>query len=124
MSYDETKNFVEKIMRSRWWKSRMPNVRHLKLKDGRGTRYARGGRYGFRGIVLNIPRWARHPLVILHEMAHTMTPPNHITPSHGPTFCANNLDLIKRWINKDAWLEMKALYKSHKVKFRREKKGQ
>ncbi len=115
MSTHEVREFVEKIMRSRWWKSRMPYVHHLHLKDGRGTRWARGYSIG-SSLVLNLPRWARYPLIILHEMAHGMLPGKRISP-HGRRFCANFLDLIKRWMGREAWFEMKDCYKTQRVKY-------
>ena len=39
----------------------------LKIKDGRGTRTARGGAWH-----LNLPLWARHPELVIHEIAHTV----------------------------------------------------
>lgn len=119
MSIAECRDYIERIMRSRWWKSRMPNVWHLNLKDGRGTRRARGGRHG-DGIKINLPRWARHPIVILHEIAHTITPKSrYIAASHGRQFCSNYLALIKRWVGHEAWREMKDHFKKGRVKYRR-----
>lgn len=116
MTIHEVGEYVGKIMRSRWWKSRMPNVRFLDLVDGRGTRWATGSRRA-AWIFLNIPRWARQPLIILHELAHCMTGPDFLHPFHGREFCANHLDLIKRWLGREAWLEMKECYKDKRVKY-------
>ncbi len=119
MTIDEVREFIEKIMRSRWWKVRMPDDTYLNLKDGRRTRWARGGKHGSE-IRINLPRWARHPIVILHEMAHTITPMDRcVAASHGRQFCSNYLALIKRWMGREAWLEMKGLFKNKRVKYTR-----
>lgn len=48
------------------------------LSDGRGTRIARGSRYR-----INLPAWARNPVVVLHEAAHGIAPPG---TRHGPVW--------------------------------------
>ncbi len=95
----------------------MPNDTYLNLKDGHGTRRARGGAHGAE-IRINLPHWARHPIVILHEIAHTITPMDrYIAASHGRQFCSNYLALIKRWMGRDAWLEMKEQFRMKRVKY-------
>ena len=65
------------------------------LKDGRGTRFARGS-----SRVINLPGWARKTWVVLHEIAHSiqMGKRDLFTPFeyqyHGPEFMRLFLDLL------------------------------
>ena len=40
-------------------------MREVRIRDGRGTRCA----YSYGGSI-GLPKWARQPVVVLHEMAH------------------------------------------------------
>ncbi len=119
----EIEDFLDKIVRSRWMhtiarKNGNFYVHAVIIRDGRGTRSGFAYRYSMSGTaVLNLPRWSRSKLVILHEFAHTLTPDNRA--AHGPEFCANFLDLVRRWIDKDTHAALKDSFRDHRVKFRR-----
>jgi putative metallohydrolase (TIGR04338 family) len=49
--------------------------------------------------VLKLPKWARSRWVILHEMAHRLTPADE---AHGPRFVGVLIGLVCRWIGYDA----------------------
>jgi len=125
-SVSEIEDFVNKIVRSRWMntiarKNGNYYVHSVEIKDGRGTRNGFAYRYALSGhAVLNLPRWSRSKLVVLHEFAHTLTPDRYA--AHGPEFCANYLDLVKRWIDKDTHAALKDSFQQHRVSFRRPSK--
>lgn len=60
-----------------------------RVKDGRGTTAARGSRW-----TINLPRWARTPRVVLHEVAHALGPEG---AAHGPEFARLHLELLNRY---------------------------
>lgn len=49
--------------------------------------------------VIKLPRWARSRWVILHEMAHRLTPTDE---AHGPRFVGVLIGLAARWLEYDA----------------------
>lgn len=49
--------------------------------------------------VIKLPRWARSRWVILHEMAHRLTPQDE---AHGPRFVGVLIGLAARWLDYDA----------------------
>ena len=52
--------------------------------------------------VLKLPKWARNPWVVLHEMAHRLTPNDE---PHGPRFVGVLIGLVARHDGRDAnWL--------------------
>lgn len=119
MSLDEIKEWIDGLARKRWWKNRWPHApRFIQLADGRGTRWARGDYVGWK---LNIPKWARQPLVVLHEYAHLLTCSDESYASedwaaHGPEFAARFLYLIRKAISEDAYREMREIFKKDRVK--------
>ena len=122
MPLEEIKAWVEKIVESRWMRGRY-NFAHCagmpKVKDGRGTRWARGG-----ASFMTLPCWSRSRLVVLHELAHVIQHREYIwtVAGHGREFCSIFLALVYRWIGKDAGDELRAAFKAKKVKFIKSKK--
>lgn len=49
--------------------------------------------------VIKLPKWARSRWVILHEMAHRLTPEDE---AHGPRFVGVLIGLAARWLEYDA----------------------
>lgn len=48
---------------------------------------------------ITLPRWARSRWVILHELAHRLTPRDE---AHGPRFVGVLMGLVARWLDYDA----------------------
>ena len=117
-SYNEVIEFVDFITSQKWFKNAYPNVLDIFVKDGRGRKNAAGwpaswDSFGYGKIA--IPRWARHRLVILHEIAHVVT--HHKHAWHGRQFCENFLFLIYFVIDQKAGNEMEKLFIKNKVKY-------
>lgn len=109
----ETRAFVNKIVKSAWFKRRWPrrSLAGVYIKDGRGTRNATGSNTG----TLNFPRWSRFPLVICHELAHVVT--SSARRSHGRVYCHNYLAIVRHVMGKEASDELKRCFKEGKVKY-------
>ena len=85
-------------------------VRAPGIRDGRGCRSARGGRYS-----LTLPVWARTPRIVLHECAHGIQEAFHRSiwwkaregrgprdwSAHGAVFARIFLDLLARYAGDD-----------------------
>jgi len=111
----EVQAFVDRVTRSRWWKSRS-RVGKIVVKDGRGGMSARA--YRSRGqSVIAIPRWARTRRVVLHELSHHLTP--WTAAAHGNLFAANLVDLVRRWMGPDEAEALKESFRQAKVRHRR-----
>lgn len=95
MTMTEIRRWVGRLTRSSWWRRRFPGCRYIAVRDGRGRRSAAGQNCGHFGVI-KLPRWARNPLVVLHEVAHAVQPRR--TAAHGPEFARIYLDLVRRWI--------------------------
>jgi putative metallohydrolase (TIGR04338 family) len=120
MSLDEIREWINGLARKRWFKNRWPSAsrRFVRLKDGRGTTWARGD---YRRWRLNLPKWARQPLVVLHEYAHLLTDFDEASAGedwqpHGPEFAARFLYLIRKAISEEAYREMRRIFKKDRVK--------
>lgn len=62
---------------------------------------------------ITLPRWARSRWVILHELAHRLTPRDE---AHGPRFVGVLMGLLARWCDLDAH-ELMRMAEEHGVKF-------
>ena len=117
--------YINKIVDSRWWKART-DVERVTAWDGRGCSNASAGWHGNYGRYrrrregwgINLPRWARVEVVILHELAHVLTR-RYKTPSHGRAFCRNYLALVGCWMGKDQAAKLRASFRECGVKWRR-----
>ena len=78
------------------------------LKDGRGTRAARGS-----CRTINLPKWARTNWIVLHEYTHAITEDKHC-----PNFARQYLKLVKRFIGKTESDILRLSFKQYKVKYR------
>jgi putative metallohydrolase (TIGR04338 family) len=119
-SYQETQDFVDRITRTRWWLNRQ-GPPFVYVKDGRGTRWALAfdpyvtpkGEY--RPATINLPRWARDPIVVLHELTHILTPATEA--AHGETFCGTYLALVKRFMDIETRDALRQSFREHGVKW-------
>lgn len=84
MTLDECKALIKKIFRRN-----TPCV-----KDGRGTRYPRGGRWK-----INLPVWSRKNWIVLHECAHAKCDFNHEYDNHGPLFMRTYVELLHKHLS-------------------------
>lgn len=124
-SLDGVHQFVADVTRKTWFTVRWPYAQAVKvggkwtdrwrIKDGRGCRSARGSH-----LFMVLPCWARHPLVILHEMAHGLSCDD---PAHGWRFAETFLTLVHHTLGKDAGDELKRLFRENRVHFRPKRKG-
>ncbi|HTJ62129.1 MAG TPA: hypothetical protein VL333_13140 [Candidatus Saccharimonadales bacterium] len=102
--------FVEKVERDAWFRKHYGRWR-FRISDGRGTRIARGG-----GGWLNLPRWSRTPVVMLHEIAHNVAPSD---AWHDWRFCQVHLALVRHFLGREAHDVLRAMYRECKVRYKR-----
>jgi putative metallohydrolase (TIGR04338 family) len=78
---------------------------HYEIRDGVG--------------VIAVPeqstRWALRELVVLHEVAHHLTP---VEPAHGPEFAATLATLAETVMGPEAGHVLRVLYDKHGVRLR------
>jgi putative metallohydrolase (TIGR04338 family) len=126
-TYRETQKYVNDITKTRWWQNR-GGPPFVLVKDGRGTTWAKAwdpyttDKGEDRPATISLPRWARDPVVVLHELSHILTPDTEA--AHGPAYCANYLTLVKRFIGEEAHRTLRDSFKEHKVKWYSERKDQ
>lgn len=117
----DVERYVKRVIRSKFWDQQVNGRCHVpRIGDGRGRRSA----YGNSGEVV-FPRWARFPMVILHELAHTAICRTHHhsrVAAHGHEFAAMFLKLVSRFMGTQVHDELKASFKAHGVRFRPKRK--
>ena len=81
--------YVDELVGADWFLARW-GQRAFEVRPGFGHRRATADEHG----VLQMPRWARSELVLLHEVAHCLTP--RTVASHGPEYAGVLLALTRR----------------------------
>src|SRR5262245_65586651 len=119
MEFADACRYVAMVWRSPWTRRTFPLAVHAvpRVKDGRGTRIARGGLYR-----INLPRWARTKPVMLHEIAHSLTVDRLDEGVHGRTFARNFLALVQHFLGRDAAKALRASFRKHRVRYNRKRR--
>lgn len=110
-----TIRYVRQVEATATWRKilsksgRLPVPGGLKVKDGRGCRWARGGRHH-----LTLPVWARTRPVILHELAHAATADG---AKHNWPFCAAYLLLVGQFLGSAARDRLKEEFRAARIRF-------
>lgn len=86
LTLDECTVLVHKALRRYGITSTVP------VKDGRGHRWARGG-----AREIELPRWARNELVVLHEAAHAVV--DFLERRHGVTVSAHGPEFMRVFVS-------------------------
>ena len=81
--------YVEDLAAAEWFEARW-GARAFDVRPGHGHRKATADEHG----VLQMPRWARTELVLLHEVAHCLTPGGR--PPHGAEYAGILVCLVRR----------------------------
>lgn len=86
---DRLQAYVDALARADWFAARWPD-RSFEVRPGFGHRKATADVNG----VLQMPKWARSELVLLHEVAHCLTPWSFA--AHGPEYAGVLLSVVRR----------------------------
>jgi putative metallohydrolase (TIGR04338 family) len=81
--------YVDRLCEADWFLARW-GARTIEVRPGFGHRRATADSEG----VLQMPKWARTELVLLHEVAHCLTPST--CAGHGPEYAGVLLALARR----------------------------
>jgi putative metallohydrolase (TIGR04338 family) len=119
-SFEEVNAFVAKVFASAWFKRHFPQAyRPPRLHEHNGGRTAFA-----RGYSIHLPKndFGKKKWVVLHELAHCLTPSRsqeagHILQSHGREFCAIYLKLIGHGIGPKTQKALRDSFRQHKVKY-------
>ena len=114
--------YVDKVVNSRWWTRRYPHCRNVIVSPKRGgTAYGMPPQTWARPVTgeILLPPWAMNERVIIHELSHCAAPMT--IAWHGREYCAIFLEMITRWMGKEAGTELRNGFKKYKAKYRRTK---
>lgn len=101
--------YVDAVAACEWFEARW-GPRRFEVRPGHGHRRATATRDG----VLQLPRWARRELVVLHEMAHPLTA-DGVAP-HGPEFAGILLALVRRAMGVGVAQSLEDAFALHRVR--------
>jgi putative metallohydrolase (TIGR04338 family) len=102
--------YVDALAATSWFEARWGS-RTFDVRPGHGHRRATAARDG----VLQMPRWARTEVVVLHEVAHCLTPVEF--PAHGPEYAGVLLSLVRRAIDPGTGQRLEDAFGRHGVRW-------
>lgn len=122
-SIDEIQAYVDDMIASAWWRSEFAGIEAIEVRMGKEeTDLARGGadlfwdeaedswEAGASGHI-ELPPWAWTELVVLHEVAHVLSPGS----KHGPLFARSFHHLVARKLGESAASELALAYAAEGV---------
>lgn len=140
MTLQEIERFVDKAIRSAWFRRRWRLSTTFRIGDGRGARratYQHAGRwYQKNGATsyemeqvdmpdtLKFPKWARQEIIVIHELAHWCVhgryrpPHSEEVASHGREYANIFLELVGHFMGSEVRAELVDAFKRHRVKWR------
>lgn len=102
--------YVDELATTEWFVTRWGR-RSFEVRPGHGHRRATADRNG----VLQLPRWSRTELVVLHEVAHCLTPERYA--AHGPEYAGVFLSLVRRRLSPAAGQALEDAFGRHRVRW-------
>lgn len=113
----DIERFIKKQLARKAITRRYPDAtRRVEVGDGRGRRAA----CAWGDWKISIPLWARHEVVVIHELAHIVTNRHfgsYGVAAHGWQFCSVFLDLVRFIMGREAHDALKGSFKKYRVKF-------
>ena len=102
--------YVDDLGGTDWFRARWGD-RAFEVRPGHGHRRATADRDG----VLQMPRWARTELVLLHEVAHCLTPTTFA--AHGAEYAGVLLSLVRRAVDPGAAQRLEDAFGRNRVRW-------
>lgn len=113
----DIERFIKKQLARKAITRRYPDAtKKVVVGDGRGRRAA----CAWGDWKISIPLWARHEMVVIHELAHIVANRHYGSrgvAAHGWEFCSVFLDLVRFIMGREAHDALKASFKEHRVRF-------
>jgi hypothetical protein len=110
LTLEECRALARRISTSAWFRRTFAwSGPAIEVKDGRGCRRALGG-----GSSITLPKWARQYWVVLHEIAHCVTPSRYA--AHGPEFVDNLMRLIRHVLGVDAYRTVRDTFAEYGIR--------
>jgi putative metallohydrolase (TIGR04338 family) len=102
--------WVDALAATDWFVARW-GERAFDVRPGFGHRRATADQHG----VLQMPKWARSEMVLLHEVAHCLTPVTYA--AHGPEYAGVLLALARRGIGPAAAQALEDAFDRERVRW-------
>lgn len=102
--------WVDRLCGERWFQSRWGR-REIEVRFK-----SYGSATGYTNSHICLPPWSRNPRVMLHEIAHVLTPSRYA--AHGPEFAAMFVTLVELELGKEAARKLRDSFVANKVRYR------
>lgn len=119
-SVESVQSYADRVLALNWVRARWDRAAEPILVRARSG--ASAAHYEPESAVMAVPppigssAWALRELVVLHELAHHLSPAPHQAP-HGPEFCTRYAELVDGVIGPEAALLVRATFTGCGVRF-------
>lgn len=118
MTLAQVRKYVRVKVGSAWWRKEFSGRGIIiEVVDRRSDAHASCHTRGYVTATLKFPKWSRWPVVILHELAHAVTPSGRAW--HGSEFAVNFIKLVSHYIGVEEAKALKAAFRQNRVDYRR-----
>lgn len=107
----EAQAYVDHMVSTTWWKKHFPKLSKVQVK--RTTERRSYSIYGRRTLWLSDNQLDLR--VLLHEMAHLVTPPDY-DPGHGRNYTFNYLLIVRQFIGDEEADRLEEIFQKNEVK--------
>ena len=107
---ERMQSYVDDVVAADWFLARWEE-RRFEVRPGFGHRRATADEDG----ILQMPKWARTELVLLHEVAHCLTP--RTVAAHGPEYAGVLLALARRAMSPGTAQSLEDAFARHGVRW-------
>lgn len=120
-SIELLEEYVWEVLENRYVQKKYPIARDIvdgkqKFWVGNGAGHRRAATIRYQEYIkITFPRKTRCKWMVLHEIAHVLTPEEF--SAHGREFCRTYLHLIKLFFGEETQNKLKAAMKKHKCKY-------
>lgn len=113
MTFSEAESYVNNLCQNQWTEQTFGVIRP-KVNPGKRYRTARGS-----PTIVILPRWARNPHTIIHEVCHGLTRKLFGAESswHGREYCWVYVKMVERFLGKANANDLKKAFKKVGVKY-------
>jgi putative metallohydrolase (TIGR04338 family) len=111
----DMQDYLDRMVAEDWWTAAF-RVERIYVYDGRGRTSATGYPTDAREGAIKMPRWSRHEIFVLHEVAHVLVW-HRPHAGHGRLFARVFLELVRCQMGEAAWEDLQGAFTAHNVKW-------
>jgi hypothetical protein len=118
LTLNESRDYVNRITSTKWWRIRTPR-KIWEIEVLARYKSSRDAVAVYNASAIALPKWARDPITILHELTHMLHTSKRTKQAwHGPEYAWLECRVIQRF-EPELYEELKRAFNSYEVETKR-----